>query len=694
VGLPSPSYYYYTYSFISRIAFCVGPVDKLYGYRVDRAKIEYDPPKDRGTYPNYYAFPTRSGCDKADRGKLMRGRLYWGTSSQNSTDGYLDHDLNYRGVCYFAGEFCLGGSPSPAQVVFDLYRKVQPLTAIAAGSGDHLNPVQIIYDILTNDDLLGISVDLIDKTSFETVGTTLANEGIYVSVLLRDSNDVSKTLKDLLELIDGKLYWKNGKITLKLLRYESSSYTLDDSQIKDLEIEGKTWAGIPTGVSLEWVDPDRNFETNWMYVVDHAAMACANVVSVAEFSYDFIFTKSVAEKIVERKLSNLTFPRMKVKFKTKSDVQVYDVFRIDSDLYDFTGEFRAVSVTRIGILREVEAIEEISLGTATISYQSETAYSGYEDFAHDYPDYGIVENAFQNIFVWVERDASNPKLIGADVTVKASDKLIDRKRISHGVIGTLKNGLGTNTYFSDRTLEIEAEGEWFNIPLSSTDEEGWWNGTNVILVDNELMFFKEATETSTGWRLTGLIRGVGGTDIATHNAGTRVIYIGNIRFDVPSQWIGTSLEFSIVPIHWWMGNEVFDSAMTQTATFSWQGLRWRPLPVWELRVDDGPGTYVPPSTDATFKWYITTRNGGAGTVVPGSTRPGDGTLEHDKIVVKVLNLSNQELREVELSATATSWTYTTSDQTADGVEDAGFKVRVYQVGTYWSPAAEITVSRS
>jgi len=692
MSAPKAERVYYTYSFVSRIAFCLGPVDKLYGYKVERVHKTMNVTRSG----DYYTFPSSGGCDQYDRGKLMSGRLYWGTDTQVSTDGILGHDLNYRGVCYFAGTFCLGTSPNPLTVVFDLYRKVQPLSELPYGSGDHLNPVQILFDILTNDYLLGIPTDLIDRDSFVEAGNILENEGIYISLVVRESNDLSRAIKTILEIIDGKLYWKDGKIALKLLRPESSSYTLDDSYLKDLQITGRTWAGVPCGVSIEWIDPDREFETNWIYITDPAAQACAQVFSLSEFSWDAIFTKEVAQKIAQRKLKLVTFPRLEARFVTRYPVSIFDVFTLSSSLYNFEGTFRVTSVLRRdnGIY-EVEAVEEVELEAGTFVWQPEYAEVARETFVHDYPPYGIKENPFGNIFVWVERNASNPTLVGAEVCVYVTDRLIERREIPHAVIGTLKDPLPQNTYTSGQDLSIEAQGEWWDLEMASTDEEGWWNGTNVLLIDNEIIFAKDVEETTEGWRFTGLIRGAYGTEKASHSAGARVIRVSpGALFNISESYIGQSLDFTIVPLHFWLGIKIRDPDYAQSTTFSWQGLRYRPLPVHNLHANNSKNI-VPISSDAQISWYLTSRNGGAGTTVAGSSKPGDGTPEHSKILLQIWNDSGSTLlREVELSSGTTSWTYTVDMQNADGVSSSPFRVKVFQVGTYESPVSEIYVTRS
>lgn len=689
--LGGATYKYYTYTFKSRIAFCLGPVDKYYGHKVEKVHIK----KSVDRSGDYYAFPSSSGCDRGDRGKLLNGRLYWGTETQTSTDGILGHDLNYRGICYFAGTFCLGTAPNPLIVVFDLFRKVQPLTDVPYGSGDHLNPVQIIYDILTNDYLFGISKTLVDESSFVDAGNILQNEGIFVSVVVRETTDISRTLKDLLEAIDGKLYWKNGKIAIKLLRYETPSYTLDDSQIRDLQIQGDTWSGIPCGVSVEWIDPDREFETNWLYVVDPAALACSDVFSLSEFSWNLIFTKDVAQKIAQRKLKLVTFPRLKVHFKTKYPVQVLDVFTLQSSLFGFEGAFRAFSVIRSGRSFEVEAVEEVELEAGTFNWQPGYGQEAYEIFTHDFPTFGVHENPFSDIFVWVERNDSNPHLVGASVRIDVTDNTVESKEIPHAVIGTLKDPLGDDTYTSDRNLAVEVQGQWWTLDLPDLDEEGWWNGANVILIGNEALLVKEVSPTADGWKLKGIVRGAFGTPVEPHSAGSRVIRVSpQAFFNVPATYVGQALDFTVVPMHFWNGTTIYDYDYTQLSTFSWRGLRHRPLPVSGLKANN-PKNRVPPSTDAYISWRLTTRNGGAGTTIAGSSKPGDGTLEHNKILLQIWDSAGStKLREVELSADTTYWAYTASMQSADGVASSPFRVRVYQVGTYESPVSEIYVSRS
>lgn len=101
-------------------------------------------------------------------------------------------------------------------------------TATQANIGGGANPIEVLYELFTNQDYgLGISDSLLNLTNLQTVAGILRDEGFGISVVLADPTEVGDLIDDVLSVIDGVLRLNplTGKFEIKLAR---ADYTVSD----------------------------------------------------------------------------------------------------------------------------------------------------------------------------------------------------------------------------------------------------------------------------------------------------------------------------------------------------------------------------------------------------------------------------------------------------------------------------------
>jgi hypothetical protein len=150
--------------------------------------------------------------------------------------------------------------------------------------------------------------------------------------------------------------------------------------------------------------------------------------------------------------------------------------------------------------------------------------------AFELPWDGIGSSALPQIFAAVTAEGANWS--GANLYLEQQDALtpIETASRRRAVVGTLVGDLGASaalTLEGSASIEIDLVGA--DLAFSSTTIASLANGTNRLKVGDEVLQFLNAEKiAATRWKLSGLLRGRGGTEHAAlsgHTAGSGVILI-------------------------------------------------------------------------------------------------------------------------------------------------------------------------
>ncbi|GAB4576053.1 MAG: hypothetical protein Tsb008_18630 [Rhodothalassiaceae bacterium] len=211
-----------------------------------------------------------------------------------------------------------------------------------------------------------------------------------------------------------------------------------------------------------------------------------------------------------------------------------------------------------------------------------------------------------------------------------------------------------------------------DMTLESRSTLALLNGANLAVIGDELLQFREARLKEDGtWRLSGFLRGRGGTEqaIAGHEAGERFVMLeegGLITLPMPYDAIGTSALVKAVTL-----NESPDTALASEVVFRAANLMpLAPVHVRAARNAEG---------DISIGWIRRTR-------LDGGWRDGaDVPLNEDQeaYLVEILN-GAASLRSATVSAP--SFHYLLSEQMADlGMAATMLELRIRQISGRLGP---------
>lgn len=470
---------------------------------------------------------------------------------------------NYPKVCYAVfKQFYVGTSSYPKPVNFILRRCPDPLamgTSTARlnqqtdGSAD-ANPAFAVYDLLTNADFgLGISPTLIDATSFQNAASTLASEQLGISVNLDQESTGDAIISEILRHMDGALYIEptSGLWTLKLVRADYDPATIPvltvDNVLDTPKFSRSQWRETVNQVFVQYLDRNADFQTRTVQSHDLANVVVTGETRAQTLEFKMLSNSAAAALTATRALKPLTLPLGKL---TLSANRIAWAWR-QAGVFKFTwtplGIVAVVfRISRIGYGQltdgkiTVEAIEDV-FGIASAAFQAPPP-SGWVS-----PIGSPLAPIFQRLYevpyaristisgltfgIWVYALCSRQDGTPTDFEVFQNFGSGDTQ--TNDLFNFCPAGLLTAKY-SAATVARDATG--FTVgaagadlsSLASTDATGLFAGTNLALIDEELISWRVRTVNGDGSvTITDILRGVLDTTPADHNSGAVVFFLSN-----------------------------------------------------------------------------------------------------------------------------------------------------------------------
>ena len=255
-------------------------------------------------------------------------RFYWGkpTQVQDSILAALQLDLGsgvqgipmptWKNVCYCVGDgLAFGSQVSPPTLVFEIERRLNLLSLSSHDIGGGAVLPEIIYDFLTNTLYgRGIPTSKIDTASFVAAAEAVITEGLGVSPFVDEATTLRDLLGGLMPYIDCFLYFKDGKIFMRLVRKESSAGApvLDESSMTDEpKPTNDGWQETWNFTGLKFTDRENGWQESALEPYDD----CANAAIVGEMvprelDFKFVTTRAVAKVLARRKGITAGIPAM------------------------------------------------------------------------------------------------------------------------------------------------------------------------------------------------------------------------------------------------------------------------------------------------------------------------------------------------------------------------------------------------
>lgn len=262
-------------------------------------------------------------------GLLGSGNIpaYRGTSHITFENAYIGESVNLRKMAFVVSKYT-------SDLVLPNNSKI----------GDDMNPAEAIWQIMTDDYFgLNIQASQIDITSFEDVGTVLANEGNGVSVIVAKESEARNVITEILRQIDGIMYQdpETGLIVLKLIREDYVADDLlvyDEDDIVDIKSFSRTsWDEVRGQIKVTYKQRDKE-STAVAVAQDAGVLAQTGKVLTNSISFPFLYDKDVAQTIAARELSQSSVPlfRAQIEFNRNAyTLRPGSVFKVSWPNYGF-----------------------------------------------------------------------------------------------------------------------------------------------------------------------------------------------------------------------------------------------------------------------------------------------------------------------------------------------------------------------
>jgi len=492
--------------------------------------------------------------------------LLYGPSLQNSSGG----TPAYRGSCYAVWEKgYIGNTTSIQPWAFELRRITDiPGPAVSGAqtiNGADANPVNVIYEILTNTDWgLGFDPSTIDNTSFQNAGATLKNEGNGFSFVLDNVLEAGELLKLIEQQIDGivflNLLTNQWQINLARADYDVNTITEINSSnwVEVQSFDRASWDDTTNQVRVQFNDRNDDYKQTYAIAQDMANVRLQGGINVSvDVSYPGVKDRTLANQLAWRDLRTLSYPLAHAKVvvdRTFYSVQPFQVLAFTSTELGLTrlpmriksidyGQLDDNKIT-LDLVQDIFAFQSPSFADPTdTSWQPPSAslqpFLATEQLAFEAPR-GFLTRAFPGDDptdrIWFAARRRGPE--ASYVAVERHSSGATSGPYSNAgeafqflLLGRLNSSLAEGTTYPTSTvLVVPTPDSQSAVETAFTDSTSitdvGTNLINLILVEDGTTFeFMLATSAQTSGgnvQLNGVYRGVLDTVQAAHAAGATV----------------------------------------------------------------------------------------------------------------------------------------------------------------------------
>ncbi|MGH9744738.1 MAG: phage tail protein, partial [Candidatus Acidiferrales bacterium] len=458
----------------------------------------------------------------------------------------------YRGLCYAVFEqLYVGTSNYPKPMAFVVRRCPNPFAqgaGVANINGD-ANPALGVYDLLTNPDYgLGIPGVQINSSSFTAAASTLADEGLGISMQFDTQASADQLIGEILRHCDGLLYSDpaTGLWTIVLARggYDPSTLPLltVDNILATPDYARGSWSETTNVAQIKYITRAGNFVDGLLTAYDPANIRVTGEVRPQSIDFKGISSEATASLVAIRVLKTLTYPLAKIKIvcnRTAWQLRPGGLFRftwvplgIENEVFRITrigyGELTDGKIT-------IDAVEDI-FGINSVAFVSPPA-SGWVNpigaplapAAQELVElpYHFKQDGIHALVLCVRGDqTSTSDQVWLD---EGSGYFEGDEIFGFCPTGLLLAGYPAGTNALDTTgFTLQLSPSTDLDALASVLSSDVPNGVNLLLIDQELMSWQTVTQNGDGTiSISGNMRGACDTVPTDHAAGARVWFISD-----------------------------------------------------------------------------------------------------------------------------------------------------------------------
>ena len=502
--------------------------------------------------------------------------FYSGTFPQ-AIDSYIEGVVGagdvpgYAGISHLVFENnYIGESNSLRRMAFTLERYTNDLGSINSGRvGDYdVNPMECLYQVMANDwGGLGVNVGDIDTANWITVAEQLYNEGNGMSIIVTAAQSGKQIVTEIMRQIDGIMYQDptTGKLQVKLIRMD---YVVDDLDIYDEDDIVKmrsftktAWEDVISQVKVSF--PQRDKESSAVAIsMDGATSTMLGRLKTTTMSFPFCYDPTLANTIASRERAQASIPLFRMTIEMTRNawrIKPGDVFKISWPEYGFTELVLRAQKHDLGALLDNRIVldcvqDSFAVGSTVFANPATSGWvapvtqpSPVETWIQtDAPAFfgRVLESPVQEgysqpmtIPLRPAATSSTFSVLGGNATGELD--VLELDEIGYPATGVLQDdysrsaGQVTGVDATGFTL-LSRQGEFFE----GVDEADLLAGqAGLLYVDGEWMGFLGVTNDPTEAVVTNVYRGLFGSPVKSHAAGTRVYQIESDLFGTGDQGI-------------------------------------------------------------------------------------------------------------------------------------------------------------
>ena len=530
-----------------------------------------------------------------------------------------------------------------------------------ASTVDDANPAVIIKDLLT-DPRYGAGID--ESTWIDTASFTAAEEFCDAN-RLRFSFAIDR-LRPVVDWIDfinshfqGFFRMSEGKIQLHIYKEESSMFTITRDNLfiekgedpdPPVTVEKRLTSEIANRVEVTYTDRNATYDISVAIAMDESDQRASGKVKKKTLQLTGITNAKLAQKIAYRILFESNY-----RFSTYSFTLCYQDMLLEvGDVGTITDGFmltdEKIRITKIEEIKDgknlaIQAVEDTAFiyeefefltqetervpdGPPTLVDASATFTESITEggFAISIVPGGADTNGWQ---IYKSYDDASYDFVG--------NAYIDDPAASP----TNSTGTTTSSLSAHKTGPVYAGQESINVNIGTvtvldtavTDTQ-FFNNKRLCKIGDEILAYKTCVQTAVEgiWKITGLIRGLFGTEPVAHTSG-EVFWTINVDFTFAfaDSDIGQTIYFKFLTL---FGSSIQNLSDVTGIPYLVLGNYKRPMPVGLMRIQDHEGQTTYETDDVVISFYLASKTagfnlGGHGDVLWGAyeTDPSITTLD-------------------------------------------------------------------
>jgi hypothetical protein len=424
--------------------------------------------------------------------------------------------------------------------------------------GDDVNPAEVLYDIVTNNDWgLAEKAESLDIDSLKKMSKKLADEKLGISVQLTSKEQARTVVDNICNHVNGIRYADpaTGLMVHRLIRAEDTNepmLAVNESNCSKITFVRQDWSNTVSEISVSFTDREALYETGTLSADDPANIEIQNGIKTTK-SYDYSYFTTAANALWAARRCEYAqgYPLATVSLECNrmlSTVRLGDCLLLNFKPYGIKN--MVIRVTNVDLSDfedgtiKIDGMEDVfSLAKTAFEYSGSTEWERNPILPVGVQNWGVFElpyeltrikDTYVNAYacqpstgttswtIWRKRQEEGSDFQTTNTMSKwtAAGKLI----YDYPEFGEVMdfNGFQVRELFGMEDLKFE-------LGISSaSDIEVTRQSSHIIIMGDEIMAYSGLQKLSNGnWSVTGVMRGIFDTVPHKHVSTDIVVFLQN-----------------------------------------------------------------------------------------------------------------------------------------------------------------------